>query len=864
MDRTRRSPCPSGGPPAPLDLDVPPPAQIAPALQDAVDDYRAEQEADRELRVQDRVCRISGGSCRSCVPTPGRARRKGDEGTIEMVTASEARSRAKAMIADLQARGESPANIADQVYALGKDYVGGGPTADSVGIHFELLDMEDPVYKRAAIRLKSDEDIYRLHKGVQAFKEAANNSNEQERAVRGMIQIATFLTPPLSTEHTENVNAAANVLRASGLDYDADIMMNRLGLGGPIDHMKAEYGLDEVTPDQIDQAIAGADQTAVADAVDDAIKVNISDNEVWMVLRTLHYGTPGIHFIRTPDGSIEIKESPTSQKRITLPDPKNDGTAKSKRANFGMKSHMERSTKLAAAAEVLRQANLPITRRSLGMMIATIGIDKWTSRMPRPIAARIRGIQHTVALENAVRGLIDPEIYERSKDASGTVFVDRYQRVASGGSALASIGTTNPAVAAFVADDRGPDVREYEHPGEVIENVRNTLIRYGFDKSNWKRVSKLDPASMERIISKPLSKSAATTLLNAIGKYQIQDPTDDQIDVARAIAKQYSIHIRRSISPRREQAERAVGLAMRYDGGWEDAVERKRIIGEVGDYVANRVSRDQPITSTTWNGLVQASERWHRDQVHDEMRRRIEAERARNEGKIRGWNSLVLNTQIERSGTTYTVSPLTDASMLHREGAEMRHCVGSYGGTCYDGQSRIFSIQGDDGEKATVELQKRSGQWTPIQVKGPHNDVVSSGMNQVVKEVSKQYQEAWEATPTEQRSIERWVGPDGEEALAPGAAEPDPADPPAQLDLGDVPPAHVPPVLQEAAADPPAQLDLGDVPPAHVPPVLQEAAAAYHDARVAEMLLGRAAEYRGVPAPAWVRAGRGGRGRLER
>jgi hypothetical protein len=93
------------------------------------------------------------------------------------------------------------------------------------------------------------------------------------------------------------------------------------------------------------------------------------------------------------------------------------------------------------------------------------------------------------------------------------------------------------------------------------------------------------------------------------------------------------------------------------------------------------------------------------------------------------------------------VVPLTDSLMLAREGMEMRHCVASYSRDCVRGDTRIFALEDvDTGERATLELRRRSWVWFAGQIKGACNADVSSRLRVAAERLASRYTAAAQRT----------------------------------------------------------------------------------------------------------------------
>ena len=82
------------------------------------------------------------------------------------------------------------------------------------------------------------------------------------------------------------------------------------------------------------------------------------------------------------------------------------------------------------------------------------------------------------------------------------------------------------------------------------------------------------------------------------------------------------------------------------------------------------------------------------------------------------WTSALTTCEIGQ----YQVVPLTTSSELRKEGAAMRHCVGSHDVLCAAGTYLVFSIRDLDNKRlATMSLVFDQYGWHLEQIKGPGN-----------------------------------------------------------------------------------------------------------------------------------------------
>lgn len=79
--------------------------------------------------------------------------------------------------------------------------------------------------------------------------------------------------------------------------------------------------------------------------------------------------------------------------------------------------------------------------------------------------------------------------------------------------------------------------------------------------------------------------------------------------------------------------------------------------------------------------------------------------------------------------TTLELKLLRTRQELLEEGRVMHHCVGSYANHVANGDTAIFSITTEKGNRATVEFRWRDDYWKIFQIQGPYNKPVDELSN---------------------------------------------------------------------------------------------------------------------------------------
>ena len=135
--------------------------------------------------------------------------------------------------------------------------------------------------------------------------------------------------------------------------------------------------------------------------------------------------------------------------------------------------------------------------------------------------------------------------------------------------------------------------------------------------------------------------------------------------------------------------------------------------------------------NATYASLIRRQQRWHQLMI------------LRSPEHMQMWHSAL--PAYESAGLR--VVPLTDSLMLAREGMEMRHCVASYSRDCVRGDTRIFALEDvDTGERATLELRRRSWVWFAGQIKGACNADVTARLRVAAERLASRYTAADQRT----------------------------------------------------------------------------------------------------------------------
>ena len=352
-------------------------------------------------------------------------------------------------------------------------------------------------------------------------------------------------------------------------------------------------------------------------------------------------------------------------------------------------------------------------------------------------------------MEQTLRSLADPEVWNITNQLSLQVTPALYNMAATLHPHIPHLNQTNPGALVWAFSQTEPTER-LNHPGQLITLVRHSMTTHGLDESNWKFAATLNHVVIDTI-TRDVSPAHATLLLNAIAKNRASSGTAPNTTVLRHIVTELIPDILdHEDSPQHPatttdntQAMIALMCAESRNIASSPASRGQHALlnetQDVKDYVKAMNLQSLPIRSTTWNGILQASDRWHRQLRTEEIQYRWRTTIELRQGWYYAWSSAMGETNIGE----YTITPLTDEKQLLEESTHMDHCVFDYASTCARGGSRIFSIALRGRKVATCQLrQDQHGDWKIAQTRGPHNDPVSDDINKLTAQIPRLYEQA--------------------------------------------------------------------------------------------------------------------------
>ena len=306
------------------------------------------------------------------------------------------------------------------------------------------------------------------------------------------------------------------------------------------------------------------------------------------------------------------------------------------------------------------------------------------------------------------------------------------------------LAETNPGVITLFlyTQDLNNDI---EHEGEVIKHVRNHLTNrhpeYNL-KDYWKSFTKRSHDSIYNHIvacaqqSHTYADSLTTELLitTTINDYELQPSNTSWLDCLND-------NRFRQTPFRHEVLSLLLQEAKKYNNNDEWFQGLQRQIMDITDYLRN-VNPDTKINSTSWNGLLQRCDEWHRDQ-------RAHANLNQHDPSTKNCWNVLIEKPIEFPDQQVVVTPLSDSIQLYMESDEVQHCVRSYVQACTQGRSRIFKIRPIEGHEdrskvGTMEIEvNNTGLWQVRQVRGLRNHPMPDSIQSVATKIAEEYTRLW-------------------------------------------------------------------------------------------------------------------------
>ena len=507
--------------------------------------------------------------------------------------------------------------------------------------------------------------------------------------------------------------------------------------------------------DQALQTMMSNDPEHIAQQVEEHIEVQGKPGSNTAAIRCRGNNPFTLTISVNEDRTLDAVGEHVRTSQLMLPDPSRQGEP-SQEKFLSIKYSICRAARGLVASLTCALNNLEASTHNLRLLRSTH--QEWTRKMPRHTANRIRGNSRHTQFENAVRQLLDPEAWAMAQDQNGKVHIQRYNRAVLNTQVLQGLSQTNPGASSWVVTQERRQPQAFQHPGEIVQEVKTRMTRAGVEPRYWKTVARMNPSTVQFLVKKNVPQYISAIIINAYGDLSI----NPDLEHAQAAMTLLACCRRKSDNigpPKKDEPPLALRarqilrhiarLALRGNPPARNEPHYWITVGAQIDYICHRIDTDQDITATSYQGLARAAHQWHQaaaqERLAQELQRAIDAK----EGWYDCWNSLVEGLDIpdpcDPRSPPITAVALTSAPDLAREGMQMHHCVGTYSGTCVNGSSRIFSLRQAGLILATTELNLRSGRWQPTQTRASKNHAPSESADQAARLLAQEYQRRWTA-----------------------------------------------------------------------------------------------------------------------
>ena len=391
-------------------------------------------------------------------------------------------------------------------------------------------------------------------------------------------------------------------------------------------------------------------------------------------------------------------------------------------------------------------------------------------RLPRDVAAGLRGNRAYRRMEEAVRRLLDQDAWYISQNRDGRVIAARYNRAVLSTKVIQQVREHNSGAAAWFMADTKDRKSKITHPGEVITRVRQRAEKAGVERSAWRTLARMDGRTVTALMNGQTPRHIAALIINAAARYA-PHPSPAQAEQAAALIARVRQRGNTLRAPKpedglqaqqaRETMTRIAGVLLRHDWGELPSPRQRNNteLMDLGDYVADRLANGEAVTATTYGGLLKAADRWHRDLRQANLEVAIRKGLRGQEGWARTWQSHTTDLELtDDSGRTIRFQAITDEAGLMREGHEMDHCIGMYARDCWEGRTRVFRVTGHH-IRATASIGKTGGRWRVEQCRTAHN---GHGDEQTIKAaatVAAAYGDAEKQSQEGRRLTRGWYEP---------------------------------------------------------------------------------------------------------
>ena len=513
--------------------------------------------------------------------------------------------------------------------------------------------------------------------------------------------------------------------------------------------MTQQKQITAINPDTFDntiQLIMGCDLNLAIREVEQTIEVSTTPHQqVTIRAKALSNHYAKVELMK--DGQVSYSSNIIVQGRFHLPNPAMLGTEK-QIEKTSLQYYMGCVTEQVVTQNIARQLNITLdSNKQWAIRTAT---KKVARRNSLQTLWKIQGKHLITQFQNAVRQLLDEEAWQMASNSLGKVTVDRYNRAITNKTTIQELAKTNPGATAWLLSQPGNE--KYNHPGQIIEKVKPSLLKAGLESRHWKATVHTPQEAFEPLLQRNFPKYAAAIILNGCGDAG-RTPTAAQTAIACDLFTRCR-HLDAINAPKRNEEPvqaiardnlRRVVVTMVKNStpnAMPFAIDHD--VNEIADYLDMCFAQEQPVTAKTYAGLMKTVHRWQNQLRQVRAQTQMQQELDQRQGWLPAWNSLVDEFEIPQDdGTPIIIVPLVNAAELIHEGSTMKHCVGRYYRHCVEGHTRVFSIQRGEFTLATTEVSSKNGRWQSVQTRAINNQPPVDAARKAAQLTASKYNEAW-------------------------------------------------------------------------------------------------------------------------
>ena len=283
-----------------------------------------------------------------------------------------------------------------------------------------------------------------------------------------------------------------------------------------------------------------------------------------------------------------------------------------------------------------------------------------------------------------------------------------------------------------------PEPRTFEHPGEVIRVVKETLELPG---ELWKVFANIPHPAWPRgpEVNRKTVTKVCTILASGNAPLRDRESVKTMVTLLARPDTNYNVRWNHGSPTAAWGALAREFLSMEITRHSFHTSSPEALLPRIADALRGRINDDHPWGRGNWETLARRAERWHREKT-------INARRAR-EAEIesmadRGWNSALESVELEE----FTFTAVTNGRALVKLSDTMENCLYTFVNDCAGGHCRIFTAHRNNELEAALEIYLQDGHWLPGQAEGSQHQRPPKGLAKLHQKLCAIYEDRYKRT----------------------------------------------------------------------------------------------------------------------